>query len=173
VLIDLWARSLQRPEDCYADITWVAFCGRMAPVKARKVFDVVAAGRDRAVAFIEDRLRNGQLVHGYEVDDVCRRVIADAGYGDYFIHRTGHSLGVTDHYLGVNIDNLETQDRRALLPGVMFTIEPGIYMPAFNFDDSANPKGLGIRLEINCIMHSDRIEVTTLPYQQEIIALLK
>ena len=90
-------------------------------------------------------------------------MIADAGYGPYFIHRTGHSLGPTGHYLGVNIDNLETQDRRSLVPGVMFTIEPGIYMPDFNFDDSPAPKGLGIRSEINCFMHAGRVEVTTLP----------
>jgi Xaa-Pro aminopeptidase len=81
-------------------------------------------------------------------------------------------LGPTGHYLGVNIDNLETQDRRVLLPGVMFTIEPGIYMPAFNFDDSPKAKGLGIRSEINCYMHADRVEVTTLPTQNEVRPLL-
>ncbi len=106
--------------------------------------------------FIQAQLDGGRTVHGHEVDAVARQVITDAGYGDYFIHRTGHSLGPTGHYLGVNIDNLETQDRRVLLPGVMFTIEPGIYMPAFNFDSSAHPKGLGIRSEINCFMHPDR-----------------
>jgi Xaa-Pro aminopeptidase len=81
-------------------------------------------------------------------------------------------LGPTEHYLGVNIDNLETQDRRALLPGVMFTIEPGIYLPTMNFDASAQAKGLGIRSEVNCTVHDDRIEVTTLPTQSEVRALL-
>ncbi|MEZ4636606.1 MAG: M24 family metallopeptidase [Caldilineaceae bacterium] len=112
----------------------------------------------------------GQRVYGYEVDDVSRGVISDAGYGEYFIHRTGHSLGPTGHWIGVNIDNLETQDRRPLIPGVMFTIEPGIYMPEFNYDDSPTP-GLGIRSEINCFMHADRVEVTTLPVQTEVKAL--
>ena len=99
-------------------------------------------------------------------------MIFDAGYGHTILHRTGHSLGPTGHYIGVNIDNLETQDRRELIPGVMFTIEPGIYMADFNFDDSPTPKGLGIRSEVNCYMHTDRVEVTTLPLQREVQALL-
>jgi Xaa-Pro aminopeptidase len=124
------------------------------------------------VRFVQAQLDAGRTVHGYEVDTVARDIISNAGYGEYFIHRTGHSLGPTGHYLGVNIDNLETQDRRVLLPGVMFTIEPGIYMPAFNFDDSSQAKGLGIRSEINCYMHEDRVEVTTLPTQTEVRPLL-
>ncbi|HMN30324.1 MAG TPA: hypothetical protein PKE45_19380, partial [Caldilineaceae bacterium] len=77
-----------------------------------------------------------------------------------------------DHFLGVNIDNLETQDRRQLLPGVLFTIEPGIYLPELNFDDGPTAKGLGIRSEINCTVHPGGIEITTLPVQQEVAALL-
>ena len=106
------------------------------------------------------------------MDDVCRAVIARAGYGDAFIHRTGHSLGVTGHYNGVNIDNLETRDRRSLLPGVMFTIEPGIYLPDFVFDPNLGRRGLGLRTEINCLVYGDHVEVTTLPLQTEIISLL-
>ncbi len=172
VLIDLWSRERNSPDDSMADLTWTAYCGREVPAKVQQVFETVIAGRDRAVAYIEERLAAGATVHGYEVDDACRQVIADAGYGPYFIHRTGHSLGPTGHYLGVNIDNLETQDKRILVPGVMFTIEPGIYMPDFNFDDSPAPKGLGIRSEINCFMHEGRVEVTTLPLQTEMRALL-
>jgi len=172
VLIDLWNREKNRPDDCFADCTWTAYCGQTVPPKVRQVFDVVAQARDRAVQFIQERLDAGEAVRGYEVDDACRAVIAEADYGQYFIHRTGHSLGPTGHYIGVNIDNLETQDRRRLVPGVMFTIEPGIYMPQFNFDDSPTPKGLGIRSEINCYMHSDRVEVTTLPLQTEVKPLL-
>ena len=133
---------------------------------------MVAAARDRAVEFIQARLDAGEPVYGYEVDDASRQVIIDAGYGDFIMHRTGHSLGPTGHYIGVNIDNLESQDRRQLIPGVMFTIEPGIYMADFNFDDSSTSKGLGIRSEINCYMHADRVEVTTLPLQTEVRPLL-
>ncbi len=172
VLIDLWSRSQSGGEACYGDITWTAYCGAATPPRVTEVFEIVRTARDRAVSFVQERLDSGRSVYGYEVDDACRKVIVDAGYGEFFIHRTGHSLGPAEHYLGVNIDNLETQDRRELLPGLMFTIEPGIYMPEFDFDSSTPPKGLGIRSEINCIMHEDRVEVTTLPLQTEIRPLL-
>ena len=110
--------------------------------------------------------------HGYEIDEHARGIITAAGYGDFIRHRTGHSLGSDVHYRGVNIDNLETQDRRRLIPGVMFTIEPGIYNPDAAWDDSPTPKGLGIRTEINCFVHADRVEVTTLPLQTGVLALL-
>ncbi|MCC6453518.1 MAG: aminopeptidase P family protein [Caldilineaceae bacterium] len=172
VLIDLWSREPDDPTNCFADCTWTAYAGSDVPGKVQDVFQVVATARDAAVRYIQAQLDAGRTVHGNEVDTVARDIITDAGYGEYFIHRTGHSLGPTGHYLGVNIDNLETQDQRVLLPGVMFTIEPGIYMPAFNFDDSPTAKGLGIRSEINCYMHADRVEVTTLPTQTEVRPLL-
>lgn len=172
VLIDLWTKEQDNPQASMADSTWTAYCGKVVPPKVKEVYDVVAAARDRAVEFIQERFAAGEPVHGHEVDKVARGVISDAGYGPYFIHRTGHSLGPTGHYLGVNIDNLETEDQRVLLPGLMFTIEPGIYIPDLNFDDSPTPKGLGIRSEINCLVHADRVEVTTLPIQSEVRPLL-
>lgn len=172
VLIDLWARETKTPHDCFADITWVAYCGEEPPATAREVFAAVAGGRDAAVKFIQERMAAGHTVHGYEVDDACRAVIAAAGYGPNFIHRTGHSLGVKGHYNGVNIDNLETQDRRSLIPHVMFTIEPGVYLPTCDFDGSGRNLGLGIRSEINCLVTASGIEVTTLPLQTEIVALM-
>jgi len=172
VLIDLWARERRTPHDCYADITWVAYAGSEPPAAARRLFEVLSAARDAAVTFCNERLAAGQPVYGYEVDDACREVIADAGFGGAFIHRTGHSLGVTGHYNGVNIDNLETRDRRSLIPHVMFTVEPGIYLPDFDFDGSATPKGIGLRTEINCLVLPNRVEVTTLPLQTEIVTLM-
>lgn len=172
VLIDLWNRETGDPDACFADLTWTAYCGPQTPAKVTAIFDIVRQGRDRAVAFIQERMGAGQPVHGYEVDDACRTVIESAGYAHGILHRTGHSLGSTGHFIGVNIDNVETQDRRRLLPGVMFTIEPGIYLPDFNFDDSPQAKGLGIRSEINCFVHPDHVEVTTLPLQIEVKALL-
>ena len=182
ILIDLWTKEQGNPEGSMADSTWTAYCGRKVPPTVQEIYNLVAGARDRAVEYIEQQLAAGKSVHGFEVDDAARKIIADAGYGPYFIHRTGHSLGPTGHFLGVNIDNLETQDRRVLLPGIMFTIEPGIYMPEFNFDDGPTTKdsgkGLGIRSEINCLMHAgqpgqpDRLEVTTLPIQQEVRPLL-
>jgi len=172
VLIDLWARETNTPHDCFADLTWTAFCGAEAPTTAREVFAVVAAGRDAAVRLIQERLSNGATVHGYVVDDACRNAIAAAGYGDAFFHRTGHSLGVKVHYNGVNIDNYETQDRRSLMPGVLFTVEPGVYLPTCDFDGSGRNLGLGIRSEINCLATATGLEVTTLPLQTEIIPLM-
>jgi Xaa-Pro dipeptidase len=161
LLIDLWGK-LPGPDDIYADITWVAYAGKDVPARAREVFDIVKAGRDRAVAYARERLASGGPVYGYEVDDACRQVIADAGFGPYFIHRTGHSIGTTGHGNGVNIDNLETQDRRRLMPGVGFSVEPGIYLPH---------EGFGVRLEIDCYVAGDDLEVTTLPLQNEWVLL--
>ena len=172
VLIDLWARERNSPLDCFADMTWTAYCGREVPPKVKAVFDVVALARDTAVNVMQEHLQAGSPLHGYAVDQLSREVIADAGFGDYILHRTGHSLGPAVHYNGVNLDDLETQDRRRLVPGVMVTVEPGIYMPDFDFDDSGTAKGLGIRSEVNVYIHENSVEVTTLPLQTEVIALL-
>ena len=171
LLIDLWAKESNGPADCYADVTWTAFCGEEPPPAASRVFSVVARARDTAVTTINGAFESGHTIHGYEVDDAVSTVITDAGFGEGILHRTGHSLGPNTHWNGVNIDNVETQDRRTLIPGVMFTIEPGIYLPQLDFDQSGQPKGLGIRSEVNCIVHDGRLEVTTLPYQTELIAL--
>lgn len=170
VLIDLWGRTRTSPDDCFADLTWTAYCGAEIPPDVERVFALVAAARDEAVAFIQARLDAGEPVYGYEVDDAARAVIEDGGFGEAFIHRTGHSLGSELHFRGVNIDNLETQDRRRLVAGVMFTVEPGIYLP--DYVHSGGRVGLGIRSEINCLMHADRVEVTTLPLQDSMIPLL-
>ncbi len=171
LLIDLWAKEKNNPDDCYADITWTAYCGADPPPTASLVFAVVAQARDTAVKVISQAFENGKTLHGYEVDDAVSAVITDAGFGEGILHRTGHSLGPTTHWNGVNIDNVETQDRRSLIPGVMFTIEPGIYLPHLDFDDSGQTKGLGIRSEVNCIVHDGRLEVTTLPFQTALTAL--
>ncbi len=171
LLIDLWAKEKNNPDDCYADITWTAYCGADPPPTASRVFAVVAQARDTAITVISQAFENGKTLHGYEVDDAVSAVITDAGFGEGILHRTGHSLGPTTHWNGVNIDNVETQDRRSLIPGVMFTIEPGIYLPHLDFDDSGQTKGLGIRSEVNCIVHDGRLEVTTLPLQTELTAL--
>ena len=172
LLLDLWAKAKNDPDACFGDITWTAYCGAKVPETVARVFEVAAAARDMAVTEIQRRLDAGELVYGYQIDEIARAVIVDAGFGDYILHRTGHSLGPDIHFRGVNIDNLETQDQRQLMPGVMFTIEPGIYMPTLNFDDSESAKGLGIRTEINCLMHAGRVETTTLPLQTAVQPLL-
>jgi len=161
LLIDLWARE-PRADAIFGDITWVAYAGEAAPPRIQAVFEVVRQARDSAVAFMRARLWGGEPVYGYEVDDVARGVIAAAGFGSYFIHRTGHSIGTAGHGNGVNLDNLETQDRRRLIPGVGFSVEPGIYLPE---------EGFGVRLEINCYVTGSDVEVTTLPLQNEIVLI--
>ncbi len=160
ILLDMWAK---RPdEDCiFADITWVAFAGAQPPTKHQEIFEIVRDARDKGVAYLQTCAEQGRLAEGWQVDDAVRQHIAAAGYGDYFIHRTGHNLGPGDnvHGQGVNIDNLETHDTRKLMPGLGFSIEPGIYLPEF-----------GVRSEINVYMEPAGPRVTT-PLQQEIICL--
>ncbi len=159
VLIDLWAK-LEVPDAVFADVTWMAYVGSTVPDRMAGVFAVARYARDRAVEFMNERLTEEKAVYGFEVDDVSRKIITDAGYGKHFTHRTGHSIGCSAHGNGVNIDNLETRDRRRLIPGVAFSIEPGIYLPEF-----------GVRTEINVFVHENSAEVTTQPVQQEITPL--
>jgi Xaa-Pro dipeptidase len=158
LLIDLWARE-NRPGTVYADSTWVHFVGDRPSAKQLEVFEVVARARDAAVQRIQNGFTRGEPVEGWQVDRACRDVIAGAGYGDYFIHRTGHSLGQQVHGPGVNLDDFETHDVRKLIPGVSVTVEPGIYLPEF-----------GVRSEINLYVTPNGPEVTT-RIQREITLL--
>jgi Xaa-Pro aminopeptidase len=161
LLVDLWGKT-KEPGSIYADITWVGFIGDEVPERLIYLFGIVRQARETAVMFLEDRFHAGQPVHGWEVDDACRRVIEDAGFGRYFIHRTGHSIGTEVHGNGVNIDNLETKDERLILPGCCFSIEPGIYLPE---------EGIGIRSEIDVFIHEDgQVEVTG-PVQDQIVPI--
>ena len=160
VLIDLWAK-LKAPHSVYGDITWMAYAGEEIPEDYSEIFSVVTFARDKAVNFIKQKILEGPA-YGYEVDDACRGAIEEAGYGKYFFHRTGHSILDSVHGPGPNIDNLETEDRRRLLPGHLFSIEPGIYMGKY-----------GVRTEINCMLTESGAEVTTVPIQTEIVPLLR
>ena len=140
VLIDLWARE-DTPGSVYADITWTAYVGDEPPPRHRDVFDIVLRARDAALAFLRDSHAAGDTIQGWQADDVARRYITDRGYGEYFTHRLGHSIYHTVHGEGVNLDNFETHDTRRIIPGVGFSIEPGIYLPEF-----------GVRSEIDAYM---------------------
>lgn len=160
VLIDLWAR---RPgeQHVFADITWVAAAGAVRP-EQRQVFDIVRCARDLIVARLHEAWRLGQVVKGHELDRLARDSIDDAGYGDRFLHRTGHSLspGPSVHGLGANLDDIESRDTRTLLPGTGFTIEPGIYLENF-----------GVRLEINVYVDPVAGPIVTTPAQDDIVLL--
>jgi len=144
ILLDLWAKQ-DEPGAIYYDITWCAFAGANPPAEYVKIFSVAAAARDAAVEFLRSRLSKGQEVRGFEVDDACRKVVVDAGYGDQFLHRTGHSIGTSVHGNGANIDNLETRDERRIVPGACFSIEPGIYLAG----------RMAVRSEINVYVTPD------------------
>ncbi|MFL5626155.1 MAG: M24 family metallopeptidase, partial [Ktedonobacteraceae bacterium] len=162
ILFDFWAR-LPGSTSIFADYTWMAFAGTRAEIPPRQseVFTIVSKARDAAIAYVRQRLSTGEKVEGAQVDDVTRAVITKAGYADYFVHRTGHSIGTVEHGNGANIDNFETQDQRILLPNTCCSIEPGIYLPEF-----------GIRSEVNLLIHERDVEVTGVPAQTEITALL-
>jgi Xaa-Pro dipeptidase len=127
LLIDLWAK-LERPGAIFYDITWCGFLGKNPPEKYIEIFNVVRDARNAALEFVRSRYAAHKPVYGWEADDACRAVVEKAGYGKHFVHRTGHSIGEDVHWSGVNIDNLETRDERELVPGVCFSIEPGIYL---------------------------------------------
>lgn len=160
LLIDLWAKE-QGTDSIYADITWVGVVSDTVNQQYAAVFAIVKQARDAAVQCIKDHLQAGQDIHGYEVDDAARNVIVQAGYGDYFIHRTGHSIGREVHGKGVNMDNFETRDERKLIDDIGFSIEPGIYLPSF-----------GIRSEIDVFIHNGQARISTLPVQEEIVPIL-
>jgi Xaa-Pro dipeptidase len=127
VLIDLWAK-LKKAGSIYADITWCGFCGADPPEEYTRIFGIVRDARDAAVRFVRDRFARSEPCFGWEVDEACRDVVRRGGYGPQFIHRTGHSIGENVHGNGVHIDNLETREERRIIPGICFSVEPGIYL---------------------------------------------
>ncbi|MDZ7371434.1 MAG: M24 family metallopeptidase [candidate division KSB1 bacterium] len=161
LLLDLWAK-LDRPRSIYYDITWMAFVGEEAPKAWEEIFRVVVRARNTALQLIQDRFAAGVPVYGWEVDEACRNVITEAGYGPAFIHRTGHNIGEQVHGNGVNLDNLETKDERTILPGTCFSIEPGIYLPE---------KKIGFRSEIDVFVTDDGKVNVYGPIQEKIIPI--
>jgi Xaa-Pro aminopeptidase len=161
ILFDVWAK-LDKPEAVYADQTWTGYIGERVPEENERIFQIVRAGRDAAIEFVQENVRAGREMRGAEVDDVCRKVIVDAGYGAQFIHRTGHSIGEEVHGNGANIDNLETRDSRRLIPNTCFSIEPGIYLEGH----------FGVRSEVDMYIGDGTAEVTGQPIQTEVVAIL-
>lgn len=149
VLIDLWAKMASDPQAVYYDITWTGFCGEVVPERVQNVFEVVRDARKRASQFVIRKTGAQQSFAGYEVDDVARGYIESRGFGDYFFHRTGHSIGTEVHGTGANMDNLESHDERRVIPGTCFSIEPGIYLSQF-----------GIRSEVNVYVGYGFAQVT-------------
>ena len=160
VLIDLWAKLKGRADAVYYDITWTGFVGPEAPAEVAKVFGIVRDARDAAVARVEEAVRRREPLQGYQVDDAARGYITARGYGEYFVHRTGHSIGRDVHGAGANMDNLETHDARRVIAGTCFSVEPGIYLPRF-----------GIRSEVNVYVGEREARVTG-EIQRELVRIL-
>ena len=150
ILIDLWTR--QPHEDAmFADITWTAFVGDSPTPRHREVFDAVIGGRDAAIELLEQAHSEGRTLEGWQLDARAREYITQAGFGEYFNHRLGHSLGREVHSNAVNLDGWETHDTRKLIPGVAVTVEPGIYLPG----------EFGVRSEIDLFMGDSGPRITT------------
>ena len=160
LLIDLWGAVHE--DSVPADQTWMGHLGSELPPRIAELWETLKAARDGVVESLRERHARGEVIRGFEADDVARGIIADAGYGEYFIHRTGHSIDRDLHGRGPNLDNLETRDDRVLVTGVGFSVEPGIYIP----DD------VGMRTEINVFMGPAGPEVTVSEPQRDVFLLI-
>lgn len=157
VLVDLWGK-LDHPDGIYSDLTRVAVVGDDVPREVAEVFAIVAQARDAAIDRVRVAFAAGEPLSGWQVDRAARDVIEAAGYGEAFVHRTGHSIGRETHGNGTHMDDLETHDDRRVLRRTLFSIEPGIYLPAF-----------GIRCEVNVLVGPDgSIHVTGGEPQREV-----
>lgn len=161
VLVDLWAK-LDKPRAVYSDLTRVGVVGESVSERHREIFEIVAAARDAAIDRVRDAMQSHQPLQGWQVDRAARDVIEQAGYGEYFVHRTGHNIGQETHGNGANIDDLETHEDRHILPRTCFSIEPGIYLPEF-----------GVRSEVDVFVDADRVvHVTGGEVQSEVLPIL-
>jgi Xaa-Pro aminopeptidase len=161
LLLDMWAK-MDVPLGVYSDLTKVGFVGDSVPEDYTKIFDIVAASRDAGIKLVEDAFAKGRALQGWEVDQASRDVIDKAGYGEFFIHRTGHNIGIETHGNGAHMDNLETKEERLVMPNTCFSIEPGIYMKPF-----------GVRLEVNVFVDGESKVHVTGGVQTEVLPILR
>jgi len=159
VLLDVWAKQ-NKPGAVYFDITWTGYVGEIVPHRYVEVFEVVREARDAAIRLVQESMRAGKVLHGYEVDDAAREVVTRRGFGQYFVHRTGHSIGEEVHGNGANMDNFETHDERKVIPRTCFSIEPGIYL-----------KDFGVRSEVNVFAEENDARVTG-EIQRAVVSIL-
>ena len=148
VLIDMWGKK-KTPGAVYYDITWTGVVDSSPTDRQQQVFEVVTKARDAAYEKVRSAFAAKQKIAGWEIDKVTRETIVNAGFGEYFTHRTGHSIAVEVHGNGANIDNLETKDDREIIPNTLFSVEPGVYLPEF-----------GIRSEFDVLIRNGAAEIT-------------
>ncbi len=148
ILIDIWGK-LNHTDAIFYDVTWTAVVGREPSEHEQRVFETVRDARDAAIAAVESAFAANRPIRGFEADNAARAVIRNAGFGEYFTHRTGHNIAREIHGPGAHLDNLETHDERVLLPNTCFSVEPGIYLPEF-----------GVRSEIDMLTAPGKAWVT-------------
>jgi Xaa-Pro dipeptidase len=158
VLVDIWGR-VDTPGSIFYDITWTGVVGRVPTEREQKVFETVCGARDAAIKAVENAFAKDQPIRGFEADDAARGVIAAAGFGQYFTHRTGHNIAIELHGSGAHLDNLETHDERLILPNTCFSVEPGIYLPEF-----------GVRSEVD-MMTAPGLAWVTGKIQRELVRI--
>lgn len=157
ILIDLWCKQ-KAPRSVYADITRVGVAAPKPTKRQKEVFSIVRKAQKAGTDLVRNRFKKKEPLMGCEVDQCVRKVIVDAGYGQYFVHRTGHNIDENDHGNGTHMDSLETNDQRLILPGTCFSIEPGIYLPG----------EFGVRLEHDVYVHHDGSVLVTGGEQEEL-----
>ena len=153
ILVDIWGKQKDDPQAVWYDITWTGVVDRNPTELEGRVFTAVREARDAAIRVVQDRFTNNQAVAGWEPDAAAREVIVQAGFGEWFTHRTGHNIGTELHGAGAHLDNFETHDERRILPMTCFSVEPGIYLPP-------GPQCFGVRSEIDMITHPGSAVVT-------------
>ncbi len=159
LLVDFWAK-LDEKNSVYADYTWVANLGESIPEPIQNIWEIVRGARDAATDYVKAHYLKTLNLQGWQVDAVSRDYITQRGYGEFFVHRTGHNIGEEDHGNGANMDSLETKDARLLIPNTCFSIEPGIYL-----------KDFGIRSEVNVYLDREESVVTGDPIQTEVLKI--
>jgi Xaa-Pro aminopeptidase len=167
LLIDIWGRTIESAggmPSIHYDITWTGIIGREPSTLEQQVFNAVREARDAAITVVEQAFAENRPLYGYEPDDAARAVIRQAGFGDFFTHRTGHNIAAELHGSGAHLDNFETHDERQILPNTCFSVEPGIYLPP-----TFQPQ-FGIRSEVNMLTAPGKAWVTG-PRQQELVRI--
>lgn len=159
VLIDVWGR--QPPDGIPADQTWMGFLGSQPPDRLQELWSGVREARDTALAFLSERAARRESVCGWEVDRVARQSLAKRALDSWFVHRLGHSIDSELHGAGPNLDDLETHDERQLIPGIGFSVEPGVYVLG----------ELGVRSEVNVYWGTDGPLVTPGEIQEQLLVV--
>jgi Xaa-Pro dipeptidase len=156
VLIDIWAKLKDDPSAIWYDITWTGVVGRAPTEREHLIFNTVRDARDASIKVVQDAFAANQPIAGWQADDAARNIIRQAGFNEWFTHRTGHNIGTVLHGNGAHLDNLETHDERLILPNTCFSVEPGLYFPG----PASDPNAFGIRSEVDMIARQGKAEVT-------------